>query len=199
VVGGRIVLELRGTPCLPLELLPPSPQCLAVTRTFGTRVAELDGVKEAVAAFATAAAEKLRRKGLLAGELTVFVRTSAFSSGPRYSASLSAELPGPTADTLLLIRGAHRLLERMWQPGFSYAKAGVILTDLAPQSRAQGALFPVEGSEALMEAIDRINAKHGRHTVYPAAIGLGKRPWHTRFARRTRRYTTRSDELFTVG
>lgn len=75
----------------------------------------------------------------------------------------------------------------------------MILTDLAPERRAQGALFPVAESEGLMEALDRINAKYGRHTLYPGAIGLGHRPWHTRFARRTPRYTTRGDELLTVG
>ena len=199
VVGARIVLELRGTSCLPLELLPPPQQGLAVTRSFGARVTTLDGLREAVAAFATAAAEKLRRKQLVANELTVFIRTSAFSPGPRYSASLSSALPGPTSDTFRLIREAHRLLSRLWRPGFAYVKAGVILTDLTEKRLEQGALFPVAGSEELMAALDRINTRYGRHTLYPGALGLGHRPWHTRFARRTPRYTTRGDELMTVA
>jgi DNA polymerase V len=199
VVGARIVLELRGTPCLPLELLPPPQQALAVTRSFGERVATLDGLKEAIAAFATVAAAKLRRKGLLAGELTVFIHTSAFSPGPRYGASLSAALPGMSADTFFLIHEAHRLLARLWRPGYRYAKAGVIFTDLIPANRAQSSLLPVEGKDALMAAIDRLNSRYGRNTVYLGAIGLGERPWHTRFAYRTRRYTTRPDELLTVS
>jgi hypothetical protein len=58
VVLERIVLELRGIPCLALELEPPVRKGMAVTRSFGRPVTNLAGVLEAVAMYATRAGEK---------------------------------------------------------------------------------------------------------------------------------------------
>ena len=58
--------ELRGTSCLPLSLLVPQRKGLAVTRTFGHAVTEWAELREAVAAYAARAGEKLRAGGLLA-------------------------------------------------------------------------------------------------------------------------------------
>jgi DNA polymerase V len=66
-------MELRGLPCLPLDLVPVGRQGLAVTRSFGQPMRELAGVLEATAAHATRAAEKLRAQGLAAGQLTAFL------------------------------------------------------------------------------------------------------------------------------
>ena len=47
------------------------------------------------------------------------------------------------------------------------------------------------------EAVDRINRKHGRHTVRPLAMG-NDRTWEMRRGRVSGRYTTRLDEVFRV-
>jgi len=47
-----------------------------------------------------------------------------------------------------------------------------------------------------MAALDACNARFGRGAVIPAAAGLATlRPWATKFAMRSPRYTTRVDEL----
>jgi DNA polymerase V len=61
VVGQRIVWELRGISCLPLELCPPPKQSLMVSRSFGCPITSLTEMREAVATYTTRAAEKLRR------------------------------------------------------------------------------------------------------------------------------------------
>jgi DNA polymerase V len=61
VVGQRIVWELRGISCLPLELCPPPKQSLMVSRSFGRPITALTEMREAVATYTTRAAEKLRR------------------------------------------------------------------------------------------------------------------------------------------
>lgn len=48
-----------------------------------------------------------------------------------------------------------------------------------------------------MAAVDRLNARYGRHTVFLAAVGTD-RPWGQRLAHRSPRYTTRLGELPTV-
>ncbi len=79
VVGERTVLELQGVSCLPLEDVPPQRKGCAVTRSFGTPVTDLAGMLEAVAAYAARAGEKLRRHGLQATHMAVFMHTSRFN------------------------------------------------------------------------------------------------------------------------
>lgn len=45
-----------------------------------------------------------------------------------------------------------------------------------------------------MAAMDRVNARYGRNSVFPAAVGV-ERGWRLRAAHHSPRYTTRLDEL----
>jgi DNA polymerase V len=45
-----------------------------------------------------------------------------------------------------------------------------------------------------MQAVGRLNARYGRGTVFPAAMGI-ERGWKLRAEHRSPRYTTRRDEL----
>ena len=65
----RTVWELRGLSCLALEEVAPQRKGVAVTRTFGRPVTSRDELREAVAAFATRAGERLRAHGLVASGL----------------------------------------------------------------------------------------------------------------------------------
>ena len=64
VIALRTAAELRGTPCIPLELAPPPRKGLVVSRMFGRKLTEFEPVKQALVAYVTRAAEKLRRDGL---------------------------------------------------------------------------------------------------------------------------------------
>ncbi|MBC7932656.1 MAG: DUF4113 domain-containing protein, partial [Rubrivivax sp.] len=87
-----------------------------------------------------------------------------------------------------------------YKPGFVYHKAGVFLTDIVAETeRQQSLLLRIDGERRLrlMEAVDRINRKHGRHTVRPLALGLD-REWEMRRGRVSGRYTTRLNEVLRV-
>jgi DNA polymerase V len=56
---------------------------------------------------------------------------------------------------------------------------------------------PRAKSAALMAAVDTLNARFGRGTVYPAAVGI-ERAWAQQAAHRSARSTTRVDEVPTV-
>jgi DNA polymerase V len=45
-----------------------------------------------------------------------------------------------------------------------------------------------------MRAVDELNARYGRGTVFPAAVGV-ERPWRQRAAHHSPRYTTRLSDL----
>lgn len=195
----RTVLELGGLSCLALEDAAPQRKGMAVTRSFGRPVTSLDELREAVAAYATRAGEKLRAHGLAAGQLAAFFHTSRFrDDGPRHHGQRSTRLVPMTADTRQLIGAALRCVEAAWRGGRGcrYVKAGVLLDNLCRSEDAPPALFaaPAPRSNALMAAMDRANAKFGRNTVFPAAMGI-ERGWKLRAAHHSPRYTTRLDEL----
>jgi DNA polymerase V len=200
VVGQRIVWELRGISCLPLELCPPPKQSLMVSRSFGRPITTLTEMREAVATYTTRAAEKLRRHGMAAGVVTVFLMTNRFTEEPQYSNSVTIPLPVATQDTAELIRYALRGTEHIFREGYRYQKAGVILTALVPAHQVQPHLFDQtdrERSQKLMAAIDAINTAWGSGTIRYAAVGLRPR-WIGQCARRSPRYTTRWNELVVV-
>jgi DNA polymerase V len=200
VVGQRIVWELRGISCLPLELCPPPKQSLMVSRSFGRPITTLTEMREAVATYMTRAAEKVRRSHVAAGVLTVFLMTNRFTDAPQYAKSVTMPLPVATQDTAELIRYALRGVEQIFREGHRYQKAGVILTALVPAHQVQTHLFDRhdrERSQKLMVAIDMMNAAWGSGTIRYAAVGL--RPaWIMRSTRRSPRYTTRWEELAVV-
>ena len=200
VTGLRTALELRQIPCIALEDAPPPARSLVCSRSFGRRVESLESLEEAVSAYVQRAAEKLRRKGLVAGAVQVFLETNRFQPDPRHEASLCRALPAPTADTLALHGPALQILRDIFKAGYKYQKAGVILLDLAPAGNRQLSFLEPRGEEkkrrdALMAVLDRANAMYGRGALTLAASGLGDKAWHMRQERRSPRYTTSWAEL----
>ncbi len=201
VVGARIVEELRGVSCIPLEKCPQNRKSVTCSRSFGVRVESLEELREAVAVYMTKAAERLRRSRLAAGVVTVFINTSRFDPGPQYSNSATTELAYSTDSTEELLGWALRGLERIYRPGFRYKKAGVMLNRLTPAEGLSMRLFGegrFEQSRRVMKAVDEINARYGRGTVRFGAARPGGR-WETKFLRRSRRYTTCLAEVLRVA
>lgn len=203
VVLERTVRELQGISCIPIELAPPPKKQIAVTRSFGHPITTLPPLVEAVSEFASKGAEKLRRSTLRAGAVMVFVRTSPFRPGPKLYRTTVAQLQPPTSDTAQILGTALRSLKTIYSPGYQLVKAGVLLLDLAPAALEQFELLhePRHDQSALMEAMDRINARHGRGSVHIASTGLVHKDdagWRMKQEMRTPRCTTRLDEIPTV-
>jgi DNA polymerase V len=201
VVGERIVLELNGEACHALESVPPQRKGIAVTRSFGRSIERFPEMREAVAAYATRAAEKLRQHGVAAVQGHVFMHTNKFNGDPwRHQGSALSFLEA-TNDTHELVSAAVRAARAAWADGFRYAKAGLVLTELVPIESVQRSLltgFDRDKQQRLMDALDTLNRRFGRGTLSPAAAGT-RRAWQTKFDRRSPRYTTSWDELPTVA
>lgn len=199
VVGLRTLLELQGVSCLDMEAVPAPPRSVVASRSFGRPVTDPGEMREAVAFHAGRAAERLRGRGCVAGNVLVFVQTNRFVAGePQYAVSDTAALPVPTADTREIIRLAQAVLGRIFRPEFRYKKTGVMLFGIEPAAARQGSLLedPADSarSRALMRVMDGINARHGRDMAIFAASGVA-RPWGMRQEHRSPRYTTVWDEL----
>jgi DNA polymerase V len=200
VTGLRTALELRQTPCIALEDAPPPARSLVCSRSFGRRVESLASLEEALSSYVQRAAEKLRRKGLVAGAVQVFLETNRFQPDPKHEASRCRALPAPTSDTLALHGPALEILRDIHRPGYKYQKTGVILLDLSPAGNRQLSFLEPSGEErrkrdALMRVMDRVNTIYGRGALTLAASGVGEKEWHMRRERRSPRYTTSWAEL----
>jgi DNA polymerase V len=206
VVMERIVRELNGTPCIPLEMIPSKRQQILTSRSFGTRLSTLPELRAAVSVFATRSAEKLRSQNLCTQALCVFIHTSPFDlSKPGYNNAMTLSWDMPTQDTGVLIRYALAGLERIFRPGYQYQRAGVLLPDLMPNGLMQLSLFQDNvdhnpKSERLMMVLDAINQAHGRHSIRYASQGLSAR-WKMRQQLKSPAYTTRWEclPIVTVG
>jgi DNA polymerase V len=198
IVGHRMVLELRGQPCIDLEHTPPARKNMAYARTFGKLLESKDEMAESVTHYAERIAAKLRKHKLAAQNIVVFLETNPFRGQDRqYRAQANMPFPVPTSYTPELVGKAMELFERIYRPGFKYKKAGVLLLELVPESQVQGQLFDVVDrfkSKNLMSALDGINARHGRDTLGYAGAHVRK-GWKPRFEKRTERFTTQWDEL----
>jgi len=177
---------------------------IATTRMFGKPVHELNDLKEAVATYTSRAAEKLRRQSCAAKFIEVFVVTNDYE-GNQYEYSPKTKhhhvnLLQPTSHTNELIKHAVPLVEKLYNRGSRYLKAGVMLGGLVPDESIQGNIFKPETANQqriLMQAMDNINFSMRDDVVKYVASGLS-RNWKMRQEMRSGRYTTRWEELFVV-
>lgn len=202
VVLERTVRELRGESCLGFEEFVPTKQEIICSRSFGERLTEYEHMRQAVCSYAARAAEKLRAEHQYCRHISVFVKTSPFTvNEPYYGNQAMVKLLTPTQDTRDIIVAAMRCLVAIWRNGHHYQKAGIMLGDFFSQGVAQLNLFdenpPRLNSEALMQAIDEINKKRGKGTLYFAGQGI-QQPWQMKRAMLSPRYTTRFSDLQVV-
>jgi len=201
VVLEKTSRELRGIACLELEEAKPARQVICSSKMFGSRLREIAPIREAVVAYVTKAAEKLRAQQSLAGGLQVAIRTGMHDpEQPRYANAVDCPLPYPTDDTRVLAAAAIRGLDAIYRPGYAYSKAEVLLQDLRQRGEFTADLFaqaPRPGADRLMAVVDRINAREGR-----GAVRLGRIPaapaWAMKREMMSKRYTSRWDKLMIV-
>ncbi len=201
IVTLRTVWELRGVSCLSLEEVQPNKKAIATSRTFGYEVKTLVEIEEAVAAYISRSAEKLRRQKSITGYLQLAIETNPFKNAPYYRNSVGVDMSPPTADTSRLIEAGKGLLKKIYRPGLKYKSAGVILANLTAESMSQDFLFDqsYQGSQRqkVMTVMDTYNCDNNSGKLFFAAEGLGK-PWFMKQAHKSQRFTTRWDELLEI-
>ena len=191
---GRMVSELNGVACRDLEEASPNRHGIMSSRSFGRSVLTCEELDEAVSLHVSIAAQKLRNQGSACGAVQVYIRTSPFSPDA-YSMASTVPLADATDDTLRLIKAALSGLKKIYRPGYAYAKAGIVLTDLSGKhGRTMDLFADREGASkrlTLMKTLDEINLRHGRNKIGPGISGMSQdRSWSTKKGNRTPAYTT---------
>jgi len=197
VIGERMLRELNGIACLELEEMPPDRKGVMASRSFGSPVETLEELEEALANHVARAGEKIRRYGLLATRMEVFIKTNRFrKDDPQYSRGIAITLDRPTNGTAELMAIARELLHQIYRPGYRYKKTGVHLANLVPEEEYQQELFDRPSSTIHVDKIvDLINRRLGdpKNPVITRAsqgtLHSGK-GWRMRSERHSPHYTT---------
>jgi len=94
-------------------------------------------------------------------------------------------------------------LKAIFQDGFQYKKAGVMLSKITPLAHVQPdlfgevSLFDYYRKRKLMTVVDAINAMYGRDNLYFAVQG-SIRTWKMRQSKLSGHFTTQWSEILTM-
>ena len=129
--------------------------------------------------------------------------TSPFrAQDAQYSHSVVVPLQRPTDHSAAISQAGLAGLHAIFQRGFRYAKAGVMLLNITPASQKQHELDLEDDRQTgsrgrLMQALDGVNLRYGRGALLLASAGTegNHRAWTMKQDRRTPGYTTLWSEL----
>lgn len=198
VVGQRLLNELKGIPCIEWQVNAPARKNICTSRSFGQLVSDKKEIKQAVAKFTSACAEKLRKEKSCARKINVFIQTNPHRpTDKQYFQSINISLKVPTNLTTELIRYAMSGLDQIFLPGYLYQKCGVIVMDLVQEKMVQTSMFDDvsrEKEKKLMSALDEVN-RHFLKDMVRFATQDYEHKWKLKQAHLSRHYTTRFDQL----
>ncbi len=105
-----------------------------------------------------------------------------------------------TNSSIEIIQHALYVLDVIYGPGYRYKKAGVMVSDIVPETTIQGSLFDRvdRGKQAeVMKTMDQINDKFGRDTVKLDVQGFDHQ-WYLKQEKLSKSYTTKWSDIITV-
>ena len=201
IVAEKMIKELRGIPCIKMELELINKKSICTSRTFGKMVTSKNEMLSSIAMYTTRCAEKLRSQNSYANVAQVFIATNPFRKDlPQYSNFKLIKFPVATNDTGEMLKYISKIFNVIYRRGYNYKKAGVILSDIVSGHEVQENIFDKVNrlkSEKMMKTIDQINQKMGRDIVRYAAQGYTKK-WVLKQQRLSPCYTTRWNNLLSI-
>lgn len=193
--------ELRGENLFEQEETNALSKSITCSRSFGQAVTALEDLTQAVCSYAATGAEKLRKEQQTASGMNIY-----YQYYPEYSPSplpggctaITVIFPEPTNHTRNILSFLTPHLKGIFIAGRRYKKAGIIYFGLESTVNFQGDLFADHAKEErdsnLSAALDLINKKYGRKTLFHLSEGIEK-PWAMKRNMLTKHYTTSWDEL----
>ena len=201
VAGLRLLNELRGIPVLPWELLPAPKKIICTSRSFGKLLSDKGEIAEALVNYAAACALKLRKQKSCCCVLTVFIHTNPHKVEHRqYKRSIDVELDRASNNTAEIIKYVLKGFDIIYQSGYRFMKAGVMVREMVPEDQVQTSLFETangEKNKKMMAAMDKVNRSLGKEIVRMAVQGFEKR-YRLKAEHLSPCYTTRIDHILKV-
>ncbi|MBQ6278549.1 MAG: Y-family DNA polymerase, partial [Muribaculaceae bacterium] len=129
----RTQQELLGQDCVTINPVSIAHKSIMNSRTFGHVLSKKRDISDAIISFAQACAEQLRREKSAAISVTVYVRGDRFREDlPFYSNSCTIRMLSHTSSSIEIARHAVMAFNSIFREGFSYRKAGVMVSDIKP-------------------------------------------------------------------
>jgi DNA polymerase V len=186
ITGLQIQKELLGENCFLLNSDLEQKKGITSSRSFGSPVKTLEGMRDAVTAFASQVSEKLREQNSVCSVVSVSIRTNPHSKDQSsyYTASDYQRFLSHTADTRKIIGAALEILDKIYHAGHAYAKAHVGLSGIRGPEQTQLSFFEKPDTpkdEKLMKTMDLINAHAGNRVARIGAVaGESENEWKSR-------------------
>lgn len=201
VVGQRLLNELKGIPCIPIDEMPATKKGICTSRSFGMLLTDKKDIAQAVANFAAKCALKLRKQNSCTALVHVFLNTNIFrEKDKQLHRQVDIPLHVASNSTSELITVALKGLDMLYKAGYNYHKAGVIVLDIVPEDKVQWSLFDGHDrtrNNSLMKVLDAINKSMGGEVVKHAVQGNGRK-WHLKAEYLSPCYTTRIDDILKI-
>ncbi len=190
----RLILELNGIPAKYWEQIRSPKQQIFSTRSFSKKVTDLEELKQALRAHCSTVARKARAQGSLCKTVLIFASSSPFGRTPIYAKELIS-LPYPTSSTLELCTAISQVAQKLYRSGIAYSKVGVGAIELVSEHNLQQDLFNQSNANPeLMKALDLVNNKYGKNTVFVAGQGI-EQSWSMKRNMLSPQYTSRWSDI----
>jgi len=201
VVGVRMWNELQGNPQIELKSVIPPKKSICNSQSFGNMLTEYTFIEEAIANHVARCGEELRKQNSCTKALMVFLHTNQHRKDlPQYAKNIVINLPVASNSTIELTHYAIKGLKQIFEKGYYYKKAGIIVSKIIPENAVQQDLFDHTDRNkqtAIMQALDKINSQYGRDKVRIAAQGFDRK-WKLRQEQLSPCYTTRLSDILTI-
>lgn len=200
IEGIRLQQEVSGQQALALNAHRSAKKSIMSSRSFAQSTHELPVVLDAVSYHLRRVVDGLKKSGLAAGSITVYMHSSRYESNGYGGQIHPSRLVVPTDSITTLMTLVHAVVIASFDPTIAYKKAGVMASDIVPLQSVPRSLFDTSdtaGRTVLDSVMAGINHKHGQDTVRVGSTGKGTL-WHTRSDRCSSAYTTRWDEIRVV-
>lgn len=188
ITGLSLLWELQGRMVHCLSSETKAPKSVQVSRTFSEKLTEYEELLDPLLCFTASACAQMRRYGLMANKMSVYLSTSRFAeASENYSNWADIRFPSPKFYDADFLKAAAGMLKQIYKPGYKYNKCGVTLYSLVESSAGiQGSLFSSEEVEepeisakkrAASKTIDSINSEAGKLLIRPAVLCKDERTW----------------------
>lgn len=200
VAGVRLWMELQGQQAYGVSRKSFVKHSILHSRSFKATTSDVAVLHDAVAYHIREAGEDLRASGLKTKSLQVSLGTSRHGDYFLKGGTLAHHFDTPTDDIFILLKTASELVEKLFEPGIPYKKAGVLLFNLTETNIEQLPMFAdieAEKTKDVSPVIDALNKKIGKGSVLIGSR-LKTKDWQSSQESRSPAYTTSWKDIAVV-
>ena len=158
-------LELQGYPVLSLGERHEKPHSVMKTRTFTPPSSDREFLFSQLSKNVEAACAKVRRNGMKASALSFYLKTQEFTYH-----GVQLDLSVPCATPSVMLERIRERFDEVYARGIPYRATGVTLRGLVTEGTVTPDLFGAydrgRKRDHAFGALDTMNARYGRNTVY---------------------------------